>query len=319
MGKKIVFMFSGQGSQYYHMGEELFEKRPVFRQWMLRLDAMVQDALETSIVEQLYSADKRKSDPFKRTLYTHPAIFMVEYALMQALQEEGIQPAYVFGTSMGEFASAACAGILEVEQALEIVLEQARALETCPKGGMLAILAHPETFRAESVLHENSELAAVNFDAHFVVAGVDEGLCRIIKWLKVQNINYQLLPVSQAFHSASIDPISYTFTSYLMQREYHSAKLGFISGIYGVPMQDVPDTYFWEIVRKPMLFQETVKNLEQNDNYIYVDLGPSGTLSNFVKYNLGEQTASEHFHIITPFGHTEKNIERLRESLANSV
>ncbi|WP_143804168.1 acyltransferase domain-containing protein [Paenibacillus sp. FSL R7-0337] len=34
MHSEIVFMFSGQGSQYNKMGLELFGKQPVFRQSM---------------------------------------------------------------------------------------------------------------------------------------------------------------------------------------------------------------------------------------------------------------------------------------------
>jgi trans-AT polyketide synthase/acyltransferase/oxidoreductase domain-containing protein len=319
MSNNIIFMFSGQGAQYYHMGEELFQNRPSFRTWMKQLDDMVGEVLGTSILAQLYAPSHKKSDPFKRTLYTHPAIFMVEYALLQTLREEGIEPDYVLGTSMGEFAAATCAGILTLEETVEILLKQAESLESCPQGGMLAILADPNLFENEAVLHDNSELAAINFDAHFVVAGTDEKLRRIIEWLKVKNINYHLLPVSQAFHSSCIDSVSYTFTSYLLQKEYQLPRINFISGTYGKEMPSVSETYFWEIVRKPMLFQKTVRALEQDNNYIYVDLGPSGTLSNFVKYNLAADSTSRPFHIITPFGHTEKNIARLHETLAACI
>ena len=30
MSKPVVFLFSGQGSQYHHMGKELFEHCPTF-------------------------------------------------------------------------------------------------------------------------------------------------------------------------------------------------------------------------------------------------------------------------------------------------
>lgn len=38
---------------------------------------------------------------------------MVEYALAQVLLESGVEPDYVLGTSMGEFCSAAIAGVME--------------------------------------------------------------------------------------------------------------------------------------------------------------------------------------------------------------
>lgn len=61
--------------------------------------------------------------------------------MTQVLLESGIRSDYVLGTSMGEFASAAVAGIVSVEEALKILLKQAVLFEThCQKGGMLAVL-----------------------------------------------------------------------------------------------------------------------------------------------------------------------------------
>jgi acyl transferase domain-containing protein len=50
--KPIVFMFSGQGSQYYHMGKELFLKDPLFREWMQNLDALAYEMIGQSVLDQ---------------------------------------------------------------------------------------------------------------------------------------------------------------------------------------------------------------------------------------------------------------------------
>src|SRR4051812_8779412 len=100
-------MFSGQGSQYFHMGRALFEGNATFRHWMTRLDAMVRQSSGASVVETLYSDANRRSDAFDRTLLTHPAIFMVEVSLAQCLMDAGLQPDLVLGASLGSFAAAA--------------------------------------------------------------------------------------------------------------------------------------------------------------------------------------------------------------------
>lgn len=75
------FMFSGQGSQYYHMGKELFKENTVFRQSMLEMDAIAARRIGTSIVEEIYHPGKRVSDPFDSILFP-PRHFMIEYSLI---------------------------------------------------------------------------------------------------------------------------------------------------------------------------------------------------------------------------------------------
>ncbi|HET9483946.1 MAG TPA: acyltransferase domain-containing protein, partial [Xanthomonadales bacterium] len=129
--KKTVFLFSGQGSQHFQMARALFEHEPVFRRWMLRLDGVVRDLADESVVEALYDDANDRSAAFDRLALTHPAIFMVEYALARALIDAGVEPDMTLGTSLGSFAAAAVAGFVDPEHALAAVVQQAAALETC--------------------------------------------------------------------------------------------------------------------------------------------------------------------------------------------
>ena len=81
----VVWMFSGQGSQYFQMGRALYDKNRTFRVWMDRLDNVAADFVGQSIVGLLYEPGQSKSQPFDQTLYTHPALFMVQYALAKTL------------------------------------------------------------------------------------------------------------------------------------------------------------------------------------------------------------------------------------------
>ncbi len=74
------------------MGFELFEALPQFRERMLQLDKVASKQLGQSLVGLLYEQHRSKADNFDRTLFTHPAIFMVECALAQTLLEQGLAP-----------------------------------------------------------------------------------------------------------------------------------------------------------------------------------------------------------------------------------
>ena len=165
-----VFMFSGQGAQYFQMGRVLFEKNHVFRDSMLDLDGVARRLLGESIVGALYETSKGISEIFDQIRLTHPAIFMVEYAMARALISAGVMPGCLLGVSLGTFAASVVAGCLEPESALEMVIEHASAIEAeCPRGIMIAVLA-PLSLAQENFLKDRCEVAAVNSDGHFVIS-----------------------------------------------------------------------------------------------------------------------------------------------------
>ncbi|MFD0324033.1 acyltransferase domain-containing protein [Lysobacter gummosus] len=172
-------MFSGQGSQYFQMGKQLFETSEVFRHWMVRLDKLAQEMTGMPVIDAVYASPR--TDSFDRTLKTHPAIFILEYSLAQCLIGDGIEPDLVLGASLGSFAAAAVAGHLDVEDALAAVVQQAIALEdTCQRGGMIAVLAGRELFE-QDWLRDHAELAADNFANHFALAAPQAG------WMRSRN------------------------------------------------------------------------------------------------------------------------------------
>src|SRR5688572_6962505 len=110
--RRTVFMFSGQGSQYFHMGRALYERSDVFRAELDHLDALATPLVGQSVVRALYDERRSKADTFDRLALTSPAIFMVEWALARAVVEAGVRPDVVLGVSNGSFAAAVMAGAL---------------------------------------------------------------------------------------------------------------------------------------------------------------------------------------------------------------
>ena len=305
-------MFSGQGSQYYHMGRELYETHQTFRRWMHELDITAHLICGESILEHLYDQTKRKSDPFDQLLYTHPAIFMVEYALAEVILERGIKPDYTLGTSIGEFAAAAISGVMTAEECLSALIRQAEVVEKyCREGGMYAILHDPRLYYETPLIYENSELVSINFHSHFVISSRIDSLHRIAQHLKENQIDYQALPVPRAFHSSFIDPAAEVYMSFLNQKSCRLPRIPYVSGTYANVLTKIDSGYFWEVVRKPIQFQKAFRELEKRQDCIYLDLGPSGTLATFVKYNLPEDSIPKSLAVLTPFGRDLKNIDEM--------
>ncbi len=122
---RIVFAFSGQGSQTYHMGQAFYQCHPVFREWLDRLDDRVRRRSGCSVLKHLYSPEHQRSDAFDDIRLTHPAIFMVEYAMTQVMKAEGVEPDAVMGASLGEYCAAVLAGLMSLDDAIECIVGQA--------------------------------------------------------------------------------------------------------------------------------------------------------------------------------------------------
>ncbi|MDE9482415.1 ACP S-malonyltransferase [Xenorhabdus bovienii] len=303
-----IWMFSGQGSQYANMGRSLWQQEPTFRRSLERLDQLAQQYLGESVLQQLY---RPGSSTFERIRYTHPAIFMVEYALAQLLLHKSARPDALLGASLGELTAAAVSEAFSVEACMEFVCRQALVLEKeAPPGGMIAVLAAPEYFHAHAELHQHSELAGVNFARHFVIAGAAAALPDIEYFLQQRGITFQRLPVGTAFHSRHIEPLQSTIAEAARVLEWHTPRYPLISCYLRSEVDRWQPDHFWQVVRNPIYFADTLAYTERSDNHCYVDLGPSGTLSNFVKYGTDASSDSTTVSLMTPYGDDAQRLQR---------
>lgn len=301
MKQPIIFMFSGQGSHYYQMGRELYYQEPVFKRQLQAAEIIFRDLTGLSILDHLYHDQFKKNDSFSRTLFTHSSIFMVEYALASLLLEQGVIPDYVLGVSLGEFCAAVIAGYLTFEEAFQAVIIQAQMLETyCPPGAMMAIIHPHNLYHDSQLIKEQSERAATNFSSHFVISGRTDQLKHIATHLDERGIVFHHLPVSHAFHSALIDDAAQPYLQFLEQLSLKTPRIPFLSCVHPMSSPPLIPNQFWYAIRKPIYFQDIIEALEKESHYTYLDLGPSGTLATFVKYNLKKCSSSRTQSILTP-------------------
>jgi bacillaene synthase trans-acting acyltransferase len=300
MSNPTVFMFSGQGSHYFQMGRSLYELNPAFKRWLDLMDEIARDLSGRSVIAVLYGESK-KSDPFIDLASTHPAIFMVEYALAQALIERGVKPDFTLGTSMGSIAAAAVSGCLSVEHALSLVIGQASCLEACCEPGfMTTILAEPHIHKVPP-LNSKSVISAINFSTHFVVSAPTSELGTVEESLRGQSVVFQRLAVSFAFHSPWIDAARDTCVSASAAFSGTKARVPTICCASAKTLNALPEDFFWNVIRAPIVFQHTIQALEATGSFNYLDVGPSATLATFLKYLLPSTSRSTFRGIMTPY------------------
>ncbi|MDZ8030975.1 type I polyketide synthase [Nostoc sp. DedSLP04] len=120
----VIFMFSGQGSEYANMGRELYKVEATFRRHIDTCAEILQPHLGLDIRHLLFPEPETieaANQQLQQTALTQAALFVIEYALAQLWMSWGVLPEAMIGADIGEYVAAAIAGVFSLEDALLIV------------------------------------------------------------------------------------------------------------------------------------------------------------------------------------------------------
>ncbi len=198
---KIAFVYPGQGTQYVGMGKELYENNSKAKE----LFDKIFSSLDIDLKKVMFEGPE---DLLKRTDYTQPAIVSLSLVLTELLKEKGIEPDYVAGHSVGEFAAFGGANYLSIEDAVKLVAARGRIMrEVAEKvnGSMAAVLGMDAEKIKEVLKSVDGVVEAVNFNEpnQTVIAGSKEAVEKACVVLKEAGAKRAIpLAVSGPFHSS---------------------------------------------------------------------------------------------------------------------
>ncbi len=287
--RRLVWVFSGQGAQYIAMARGLYEKEPAFSARFDYCAKRFVPLIGVDLVELLFdSSGSDAEDSLQQTAITQPALFCVEHAMSHWLGEQGLQPTLLIGHSIGEYAAAVEAGILSLDDAIDVVAARGRLMQSMAPGSMLSMSVSVN--RTIEVLQDAGlagevELAAVNSSEQCVVAGPTAALQQLTTYLDDAGIANQILRTSHAFHSRSMDAAVAAFEKVLASVDLHQPRIALMSNVTGLPITDEEATSsaFWaNQIRQPVAFAACIA-LALKQPSVFMETGPGKTLCNFIE------------------------------------
>ncbi|HRI69332.1 MAG TPA: beta-ketoacyl synthase N-terminal-like domain-containing protein, partial [Polyangium sp.] len=282
---EVIFVFSGQGSQWVGMGRELYRDEPVFREMLTRCDGAIRDESGISIVEEL---DKPEgTSRIQETLVAQPALFAIEVALSALLQSWGVVPSAVIGHSVGEIAAAHVAGMLDLAQAARLVCIRARVMQKATGHGKMVSVSLPEEAAGKAIAGFEAEvgIAAVNDPNSVVLSGDIEGVDSVVEKLSQQGVQVRPLRVNYAFHSPQMAPLVAEFVEALGELQVKPATIPMFSTVTGEAIAEGElDVGYWgRNIRQTVRFAEAIVT---SNEHVFVEVGPHPVLALSIEQTL---------------------------------
>lgn len=297
--QQVTFLFSGQGSQYFGMGQDLYKTQPTFMKVVDDCAKILSRYLPLPLLSVLWGENKAK---LNETKYTQAALFTIEYALSELWKSWGIEPSAVMGHSVGELVAACVAGVFSLEDGLKLIAKRGELMQKLDGDcGMGAVSASgTEAEAAIKSYGSNLSIAAYNGPTNTTISGDKKSLREVLAKFEKDGFKVKELSVSHGFHSSQMDPALQEFEKTANEIRYFSPKIKLISNLTGkeVSGNEVIDAAYWrKHAREAVKFEQGIKTLWEQGFRNYIEIGPGTTLvgmaqQSIVNGELGSWTAS---------------------------
>ncbi len=283
----LAMVFPGQGSQslgmlaelsaeYAAVGDTFAEASEVLGYDLWKL---VQDGPE----EDLNQTDR-----------TQPAMLAAGVSVWRVWQSlDGARPSVMAGHSLGEYSALVCAGALGFTDAIGLVAERGRCMQSAVPSGvgaMAALLGLADDVVADVCIRaaDNEVVEPVNYTSpgQVVIAGNSAAVERAIELAKAAGAKRAVtLPVSVPSHCALMTPAAEEFALTLADVAIHSPAIPVVQNV-DAQSHEQPETIRDNLARqlcKPVLWVSSVQAMKSQGVTRMIEMGPGKVLTGLCK------------------------------------
>lgn len=276
---KVVFLMSGEGTEYEQMGRHLYETQPVFRAAMDQCADMLEMDLEQPLLSVLYSSSNTPSP-----MYAQLALFALEYALAALWRSWGIVPDAVMGYGIGSYVAACLAGALSLEDALTLVRERGQLLQSVPQMQQAFVVQASEAQVADVLTASRhvATIVAIHASHRIVISTTRAMSAPIQEAFAARNIPIKSIDLSYTSSLSLPATLLSAFerVTHLIPHEKLSAS--FVSTQTGqilAPGEFLSAEYWLRHVCEPQRFADGIATLARQGYRLFMEIGPSSVLS----------------------------------------
>ncbi len=284
MSSNLIFMFSGQGSQYVGMGKELYDNYEAAKKVLDEADQIV----DFDLKDMIFNGPE---EDLNNTKNTQPAIYTVSAMVKAVLTENDIEPAAAAGHSLGEYSALYAAGVLSFADGLKLVRRRGELMDQADpegKGTMAAVIGMADA-EVESVLKEIDGIVTVanyNSPGQVVISGEVTAVEAAGELLSEEGAKKVIpLTVSGAFHSPLMEPAKEELKSTIEAVEFKDAQIPFIANVtadYVKKSSEIKDALIKQL-NNSVRWVETIERFKADGYEDYIEVGPGRVLKGLMR------------------------------------
>ena len=285
-----ALIFPGQGSQIVGMGKEFFNNFSFVKKIFQEAD----DKLKTNISKIILDGP---ADKLQLTENTQPAILVVSYSIFETIKNEfnfGINNfKYFAGHSLGEYSALVCSNALEFHDALFLLHQRGKAMQSAVpvgRGSMLAVLGS----KIENIENEIKnlkldsdvcEIANDNADGQVIVSGDKKSVDLLKSNLQQKKIKSIPLKVSAPFHCSLMRPAAEKMKDKILSTKFKEPALEIVCNVTAKPEKNAETIkkLLIEQIYSSVKWRESMIHVNESGVSNFIEIGPGKVLSGMIK------------------------------------
>lgn len=286
----LALLFSPQGSQAVGMGRDLAGAWPEAADIFKHAD----QALGWKVSEVAWAGPEER---LNETQQTQPCLVTTSLACLAALRDAStrsglrLEPAFVAGHSVGEYAALVAAGVLVATDAIRLVARRGELMGTATvDGGMVAVIGLDRDAVAAAIaaVASPADLVVANDNApgQVVISGTRAALRDADGALKAAGARRVIpLPVSGPFHSPWMAEMTDALAAAFDDVSWSNAAPPVVSNVTAEAVTDARQirNLLAEQVRSPVEWVASVRRMVDEGVDTFIECGPGAALTGMVK------------------------------------
>ncbi len=302
---KVVALFSGQGSQYVNMGNELLCNFPSMMQSAAQMDKEFANNDLSHLSSITYPIPvftqtdiDKQNDKLRLTQYAQPAIGALSMGLFNTFKSAGFKADFTGGHSFGELTALWAAEVINTDDYIMLARSRGQAMAAPESndfdaGTMIAVVGDSGKIAKEIETIADVSIANYNSNNQVVIAGSTAQIAITSDLLITKNYKVIPLPVSAAFHTPLVGHAKAPFATAIDKVKFSTPNMPVYSNGTGTEHSsnaiDIKQALKNHILSS-VHFKTEIDNLYAAGGRIFVEFGPKNILTKLTENILADKS-----------------------------